>query len=195
VASQAVGFAEVIAGGILLTAGISGRSIRDVLAGKGGKIKPLVGSGGSGGPAGSTAPASIHAGPGAAGVVNPLPGWSRSRIDQGVDFYGGRRIVAPESATVVSTGAPGWPEGGGVLLHLASGPYLYIYEGLDAAVKAGEKVAAGQLVARGRSGGSIEVGYADASGVPLSHSEYYEGKVTKWGRAVAGWLNLIGAPR
>jgi murein DD-endopeptidase MepM/ murein hydrolase activator NlpD len=112
-----------------------------------------------------------------------------------VDFYGGRRIVAPEAATVVSTGASGWPEGGGVLLHLASGAYIYIYEGLDAVVKAGDKVAAGQLIGRGRQGGSIEVGYADASGVPLSHAEYFEGKVTKWGRKAAAWLNLTGAPR
>lgn len=196
-ASQAVGFAEVIAGGILLTAGVSGRSIREVIAGKGGKVNPLKASA----TAATVSPAGAEAGtpPGITGPVgalaNPLPGWSRSRIDQGVDFYGGRRIVAPEASTVVSTGAVGWPEGGGVLLHTAKGAYVFIYEGVDAVVKAGDRVAAGQLVATGRPGGSIEIGFADASGVPLSHAEYYEGKVTKWGKKMAAWLNLLGAPR
>jgi murein DD-endopeptidase MepM/ murein hydrolase activator NlpD len=192
-ASQAVGFAEVIAGGILLTAGIGGHSIREVLKGKGGSIKPLPQ------PKSGAGPATVNASPGAAaagGTTNPLPGWSRSRVDQGVDFYGGRRIVAPESGTITKIGAPGWPEGGGVLLHTVSGKFIYFYEGLDAAVGAGTRVAAGQLIARGREGGSIEVGYADSNGVPLAHGEYSEdGIVTRWGKKFAQWLDLIGAPR
>jgi murein DD-endopeptidase MepM/ murein hydrolase activator NlpD len=194
--SQALGFAEVIAGGILLTAGIGGSSIRDVLKGKGGKIKPFLGaSSGGGSSGGGSSPASIHFNQNAGAIANPLPGWSRSRIDQGVDFYGGRRILAPEAGTVVSTGAVGWPEGGGVLLHTVKGAYIYIYEGVDAIVKAGDRVTAGQEIATGRPGGSIEVGFANASGEPLSHTEYYEGKVTVWGRKAARWLNLLGAPR
>lgn len=196
-ASQAVGFAEVMTGGLLLTMGISGQSIRDVIAGKGGKIKPIVASGSGGSVAGK-----VGAGPegtpgkaGASGRANPLPGWTRSRIDQGVDFAGGSAIYSPEAATVTKVGAPGWPEGGGVLLHLAKGGYLYIYEGLKSLVNVGERVQVGQQIATGIPGGSIEVGFADAQGVPLSHGEYEEGKVTKFGRAAARWLNLIGAPR
>ena len=196
-ASQAVGFAEMMAGGLLLTMGITGDDVRTVISGKSGHIKPIVAAG--------TSPAvggKVGAGPegapgqaGASGRANPLPGWKRSRIDQGVDFYGGSRINAPEAATVAAVGAPGWPEGGGVLLHLAKGGYLYIYEGLKSLVNVGEKVQTGQQIASGIPGGSIEVGFADAQGVPLSHSEYFEGKVTKFGRAAARWLNLIGAPR
>jgi murein DD-endopeptidase MepM/ murein hydrolase activator NlpD len=195
VASQAVGFAEALIGGILLTAGVAGSSLRDVLKGKGGKIKPLAAAEAPAGSSGPVGGGSLKVGPGAGRLVNPLPGWHRSRIDQGVDFYGGRRIVAPENAVVVSTGAVGWPEGGGVLLHTASGAYVYIYEGVTAAVKAGERVAAGQLIANGKPGGSIEVGFADSNGVPLSHAEYSEGLVTKWGKKAAQWLDLLGAPR
>ncbi len=200
-AGQALGFGELLAGGVLLTMGISGQSIRDVLKGKGGTVKPIAVA--AGGPAGSATAspgegAGGEAAPSAAsraGHSNPLPGWSRSRIDQGVDFYGGRKIVAPEAGTVVKTGAPGWPGEGGVLLKLAKGGYLFFYEQLTAVVHVGQQVTAGQQIASGTPGGSIEVGFADASGVPLAHSEYSEGVVTKFGKAAARWLTLIGAPR
>jgi len=56
-ASQALGFAELLAGGLLLTMGVSGKGVRDVLAGKGGLIAPLpvsAGSGGAQGPVGAS---------------------------------------------------------------------------------------------------------------------------------------------
>lgn len=196
--SQAIGFAELVAGGFLLTMGITGASPRDVLAGKAGSPKglaPAAGPLGAGGPLTpdvNPAPSTVKP---HGGLANPLPGWSRSRIDQGVDFYGGRRIVAPESGQIVKLGAPGWPEGGGVLLHTISGSYIFFYEGLVPVVHAGEQVLAGQQIASGVPGGSIEVGFSDAAGVPLAHSEYFEGKVTKWGRKMAEWLTLLGAPR
>lgn len=49
-ASQPLNFGELLAGGVLLTMGISGASVRDVFAGKAGKIRPIAaGRGGSGG--------------------------------------------------------------------------------------------------------------------------------------------------
>jgi cell wall-associated NlpC family hydrolase len=45
VASQPLNFGELLAGGILLTMGISGASVREVIAGKGGKIRPLAAGG------------------------------------------------------------------------------------------------------------------------------------------------------
>ena len=43
---------------------------------------------------------------------------------------------------------------------------------------AGERVSAGQQIATFVAGGSIEMGFADANGVPLSHAEYDEGNET-----------------
>ena len=124
--------------------------------------------------------------PAAAGnYVNPFALSSNlvtGRIDQGVDFTGSGPIVAIGDAKILSTGAPGWPEDGGVLYQLLDGPLkgqeIYVYEGVDATVQAGQTVKAGQQVATFRPGGSIETGFADAAGVPLSHTEYFEGKVT-----------------
>jgi hypothetical protein len=36
------------------------------------------------------------------------------------------------------------------------------------------------------------MGFADAAGVPLSHTEYSEGKETQWGREMASFLTGIG---
>ena len=41
-------------------------------------------------------------------------------------------------------------------------------------------------------GGSIEMGFADASGIPLSHGEYQEGDETVWGHKMAAFLTSIG---
>ena len=195
-ASQATGFAELLAGGLLVTMGLSGEGIRQVLKGGGGKVKPLAGPAPAVGGRVGAGPESAPQPSGASGRADPLPGWTRGRIDQGVDFSGGSKIYAPEAATVTQVGAPGWPEGGGVVLRLAKGGYLYIYEGLRSLVKVGERVSAGQQIASAIPGGSIEVGFSDASGVPLAHSEYTaDGIVTRFGKAAARWLNLIGAPR
>ena len=143
--------------------------------------------------------------PAAAGnYVNPF-GLSSNlvtgRVDQGVDFTGSGPIAAIGDAKILSTGAPGWPEGGGVLYQLLDGPLkgqeIYVFEGVDATVQAGQTVKAGQQIATFRPGGSIETGFADAAGVPLSHTEYYEGKVTTYGLADAlaapGHRRLRGA--
>lgn len=46
-ASQPLSFGELLAGGILVTMGVTGSSIRDVFAGKAGTIKPVTGSTGA----------------------------------------------------------------------------------------------------------------------------------------------------
>ena len=132
--------------------------------------------------------------------TNPLPGWQRGRIDMGVDFSAppGTPILAPFNAVVAKVGAPGWPGGGGgVLLQPADGHYVYIYESVQAAVRPGEIVHAGQVIAYA-SGSSestgIEVGFADASGAPLAHDVYTEGMVTSWGQRMDQFLTQLGAP-
>ena len=120
--------------------------------------------------------------------VSPFLNATAGRIDQGVDFTGIGPIAAVGDARILQTGAPGWPEGGGVLYQLLDGPragqIVFVYEGVEATVQAGDRVSAGQRIGTFVAGGSIEMGFADANGVPLSHAEYVEGKET---RGVRRW--------
>jgi murein DD-endopeptidase MepM/ murein hydrolase activator NlpD len=135
----------------------------------------------------------------ASSYVNPFAlstGLVTGRIDQGVDFTGSGPIVAVGDAKVLRVGAPGWPEEGGVLYQLLDGPLkgetVFVYEGVDATVQAGQTVKAGQQIATFRPGGSIETGFADAAGTPLSHAEYFEGKVTQSGLEMFSFLQALG---
>lgn len=212
--SQPLGFAQLLGGGVLLTAAITGATPRDILSGKHSPIKPLVADFPMGpsidqptmaaavkasGRGGTTSRNGVKTS--GKGAVNPVPGWSTGRIDQGVDFSPpkvGAPILAPLDAVVLKTGAPGWPGGGGVLLKLSNGATMYIYEGVDALVHAGQHVQAGQIIARAKAtsaaypSSSIEIGYADSNGVPLSHSGYTEGKITKWGDHMKAFLSELG---
>lgn len=189
------GFALLTMGTLFMYSGYTNSSISDVLKGLSSKTR---GAGDTGfvallsGAGEAVTPGSGGSGDIAGKHTNPLPGWKRTRTDQGVDFYGGHKILAPENGVVLKTGAPGWPEGGGVLIKTASGKIVYFYEGLRPTVKPGQKVRAGQVIAHGIPGGSIEVGFADSNGVPLSHGEYYEGKITKYGEAALKWLEGLG---
>jgi murein DD-endopeptidase MepM/ murein hydrolase activator NlpD len=128
--------------------------------------------------------------------VSPFLSATTGRIDQGVDFTGTGPIVAVGDAEVLKTGAPGWPEGGGVLYKLLSGQragqVIFVYEGIEATVHAGQHVTAGEQIGNFVPGGSIEMGFADETGVPLSHGEYEEGEETAWGHKMAEFLNSIG---
>jgi murein DD-endopeptidase MepM/ murein hydrolase activator NlpD len=128
--------------------------------------------------------------------ISPFLSATTGRIDQGVDFTGTGPIAAVGDAEILATGAPGWPEGGGVLYKLLSGQragqVIFVYEGVQATVHAGQHVSAGDQIATFVPGGSIEMGFADAAGVPLSHAEYSEGVETVWGREMASFLTGIG---
>jgi len=130
--------------------------------------------------------------------VSPFLNATTGRIDQGVDFTGTGPIAAVGDAVILQTGAPGWPEGGGVLYKLLNGPQagqvIFVFEGVQATVRPGQRVSAGDQIATFVSGGSIEMGFADANGVPLSHAEYTEGVETVWGRRMASFLTGIGGP-
>jgi murein DD-endopeptidase MepM/ murein hydrolase activator NlpD len=135
----------------------------------------------------------------ASSYVNPFSLSSNlvtGRVDQGVDFTGSGPIVAIGEGLVLQTGAPGWPEEGGVLYELLSGPLkgavIFTYEGVDATVQPGQHVRAGEQIATFRPGGSIETGLADSTGTPLSHAEYYEGKVTQSGLEMLSLLQSLG---
>jgi Transglycosylase SLT domain len=141
---------------------------------------------------------------GASGYVSPFVDAIKGRIDQGVDYVGNGPINAIGNARILKVGAPGWPNGGagpagqGVLYRLLDGPkagsVIFVYEGLTPTVHAGDKVVAGEQIARFYPGSSIEIGFADASGVPLSHAIYHEGMPTPWGKRMASFLASVGAP-
>jgi murein DD-endopeptidase MepM/ murein hydrolase activator NlpD len=128
--------------------------------------------------------------------VSPFLSATTGRIDQGVDFTGTGPIAAVGDAEILATGAPGWPEGGGVLYKLTSGrragQVIFVYEGIAATVHTGQHVSAGDQIGAFVPGGSIEMGFADAAGVPLSHAEYSEGIETQWGKEMASFLTSIG---
>jgi murein DD-endopeptidase MepM/ murein hydrolase activator NlpD len=128
--------------------------------------------------------------------VSPFVSATQGRVDQGVDFTGAGPILAVGDAQILATGAPGWPEGGGVLYRLLDGAeagrVIFVYEGVAATVHAGQRVSAGQQIASFVNGGSIEMGFADESGVPLSHSEYNEGDETVWGKRMGDFLSGLG---
>jgi hypothetical protein len=140
----------------------------------------------------------------AMGYQDPFVNATQGRTDMGVDYVGSGPINAIGNARILQIGAPGWPNGGagpaaqGVLYQLLDGPrsgqIVYVYEGLTPTVHAGQQVVAGQQIARFYPGSSIEIGFADAAGAPLSHWIYTEGMVTSWGRRMAAFLASIGAP-
>jgi hypothetical protein len=204
VANQALSFGEGAAGAVLLVMGLSGASVREVLAGKGGHIKPIAGQSSAplaGGSGAGTAHTNSFVTPAKGGGADPLPGWIKGRIDAGVDYSGGAKIAAPESGRILKVGPYGGQSGGfgpgGILLQADSGRIWYFYEGLVEWVKPGDTVRAGQQIATGIPGGSIEVGFADREGNPLAQQvgESTGDNITKWGRKAAEALGLLGAPR
>ena len=134
------------------------------------------------------------------GYVSPFVDAVRGRIDQGVDYVGTGPIRAIGKARILKIGAPGWPGGGGVLYRLLdgsrAGQVVFVYEGIEPTVHAGDLVMAGEQIGTFVPGSStgIEIGFADGNGVPLSHANYHEGKATRWGRKMASFLSTIGAP-
>jgi hypothetical protein len=92
----------------------------------------------------------------------------QSRTDMGVDFTGKGPIEAIGDAVVVAASrASGWPEGGWVSYRLTSGPsrgrIVFVAEGITPSVHPGQRVKAGDEVAR-FSGSSIETGWASGRG-------------------------------
>ena len=61
-------------------------------------------------------------------------------------------------------------------------------------MKPGDLVLPGERIATFYPGSSIEIGFADASGAPLAHTHYTEGKVTGWGKRMFKFLHTLGVP-
>lgn len=124
------------------------------------------------------------------------PGLTPGRVDQGVDFLGAGDVYALGEGVVTRAdkGAhTGWPGEGAMLVYqITSGPAkgknVYIAEdfAIRSGLKVGSRVTVGQVVGRATGSGKapgIEVGFSNASGVPIAHSVYKEGNATDAGKA------------
>ena len=96
---------------------------------------------------------------------NPIgQGLIAGRIDMGVDFGGAGPLYALGPGTIVSVYNSGWPGGVFLVIQLDSGQYVYYAEDVAAAVVAGQRVAAGELIGHATGGGDgIEIGWADGA--------------------------------
>jgi len=189
-----VGFVELLGGVLLLTAGIAGASFSDVIKGRAGQLYKQHQTAGA---AGATSAAAVSTN--TAGQVNPVPGATGSRLDAGFDVTS-KTFVAPYSGTVVTATAsdPGWKGGGYVAIVSADLKRVtYFAEGLLPIVGAGQKVAAGEVIATPVANpyngivGNIELGPASPNGQPLAHTVSNPAAVVT---EFYNWLRSLGGP-
>lgn len=202
-ANLVLAFGEVLVGAVLLDAGIKGDSIANVVKGQA-TPHPLPGQGtGSSSSSGGSGSPVISG----AGYVNPFPGASASRVDQGVD-YTTTKILAPANSKILIANAsdPGWKGGGYIAAQILDGPLknvvYYVAEGLFPTVKPGDTVAAGSSIGSPIPNpyngitGNIEAGWANPSspGAPLAQSTggYSEGSSTAAGASFNRFIQGLG---
>jgi len=171
IANLVLSFAELLAGAVILDAAIKGDSIANVIQGKA-TSHPLAGSSGSS--AGQAAAGGGGASSAAAGTyINPVPGASSGRIDQGVDYsLGPAGFVAPGRSKILNVSSGGGWGNEFVTGQLLDGPLAgkvwYIAEAAKTApgIVVGKIVSTGeQIVPQGSStGGAIEAGWANSAG-------------------------------
>jgi len=161
------------------------------------------GGGGSPGPGLPGAnPGSIISPPNKYGLVNPVPGATGSRLDQGMDLTS-NNFLAPYDGTVVYSSQfdPGWNGGGYIAIADAFDPSFVTYfaEGISPTVFKGQTVKAGQRIGVPVRNpynwivGNIEIGLAnpDSPGQPLAQV------VPNPRQVVLGfynWLRNLGGP-
>lgn len=159
---------------------------------------------GQSGGANQTLPSSTGSTPAAkAGQVNPIPGASANRLDQGFDVTG-KNFLAPFTGKVVASSQsdPGWGGGGYIAIQNATNPndVIYMAEGLAPLLQKGATVTAGERVAVPRmspypSGGfgTIEIGPANPKNPLQPLAQVVSdpaGAVMKF----YDWLRSLGAP-
>lgn len=132
-------------------------------------------------------------------------GFTWGRSDMGLDSTGAGPVLAMGDGTIASTGAPGWPGGGGWVLQLkggAPGPApspksdtIYQFEHMNARVHAGQTVRAGQVLGDQIGGFPFqETGWSHpGTGTPLAASTYSEGDQTAPGVSMTKWLHTLAA--
>jgi murein DD-endopeptidase MepM/ murein hydrolase activator NlpD len=139
---------------------------------------------------------------GSSGYVNPLPGFTKGRTDQGVDYSAkpGTPIRAIGNAKVLGI-EPNWFQGQPyVYYRLTDGPQagriVYVAEQITPQVKVGQTVRAGQRIGvYAPSGTGIETGFGTSSGATQARvtSGYTEGQETPAGVQARRFLASLGA--
>jgi murein DD-endopeptidase MepM/ murein hydrolase activator NlpD len=133
--------------------------------------------------------------------VNPLPGFSKGRTDQGVDYSAqpGAPIRAIGDAKVLGI-LPDWYKGQPfVYYELLSGPakgkVVYVAEQISPHVKPGQRVRAGQAIGTyATSGTGIETGFAQRNGqVETPYGSRPDGTETQGGLRAKHFLKQLGA--
>lgn len=153
--NQALDFALLAGGGVLLVSVFSGRSIGEVLKGEGPFTVSNVGSNLAGGGVSGVGASVAGQGTGTAvgGLANPFPGgWQPNRLDAGYDGTFTGQLVSPVSG-VVTYASSAFSNWGGYLQVKSDASFgqpsqtLYFAEGLTPTVQAGQHVSAGDPIA------------------------------------------------
>lgn len=180
----------------------SGRTLIDHILGQSGGANQKLPASASA--AADTGPAAMRSdlAPYLAGSVNPIPGATASRLDQGFDVTS-KKFLAPFTGTVVASeqSDPGWEGGGYVAIANAANPkdVVYLAEGLAPTVRKGQTVKAGQAIARPVSNpynavvGNIEIGPANPAD-PLQPLAQVIKNPQIAVMSFYNWLRTIGAP-
>jgi hypothetical protein len=134
--------------------------------------------------------------------VNPLPGATASRLDQGIDATG-KDFVSPWHGVVdyASAHNKGWRGGGYIAIRSSDNPQrvYYLAEGISPIVKQGQTVSAGQRIAYPVTNpynqiiGNVEAGLANPSNVLQPLAQVVSDAHTIVDEFYA-WLQTIGGP-
>lgn len=134
-----------------------------------------------------------------AGVQNLVP----ERVDMGVDFSGTGPVVAIGSGTITQTVNFGWPNSTFICIHLDSGAYkgkyAYFAEDIQASVKTGQHVNAGDPIGTMFNGTSgIECGWAAPPGIGATMAaislQWNKTNSTAYGVSFNKFLMSLGVP-
>jgi hypothetical protein len=204
--NQALAFGLLLAGGVTLEAGLTGKGLSAVLQGKAGAV-PKTGTmlsvaGAGGAIAGAATAGQVNAATGAVGgYTNPIPGAAAGRTDQGVDatLTPGAPILALGRSKVIGI-IPNWFSGQPfVWLQLldgsAAGKYYYVAEQITPSVRPGQVVNAGEPIGTYSSSGTgLELGWATSTGQTLARATtgYVEGEATQAGQSFRQFLTSLG---
>lgn len=193
-----------------------GRTLADILLGQSGTAAQTIPTL-TAGPPGSAGnpiitPAPVTAAPeGFAGklagaptqtAVDPIPGATGSRLDQGFDVTG-KQFLSPYAGTVVASqmSDSGWAGGGYVAVKNAANPAQieYFAEGISPLVSQGQQVIAGQAIGRPTINpyngiiGNIETGPANPAN-PLQPLAQVASNPAQAVTQFYQWLRGLGAP-
>jgi murein DD-endopeptidase MepM/ murein hydrolase activator NlpD len=194
-------YASIFAGTLLLIAGLTASTVPSVAKGQPDRANAApAGAASSASSPASSAPGGQLGTPDARGLVHPLPGFTKGRTDQGVDYSGkpGQPILALAPGRVIGV-IGNWYRGQPFLWYevtegVLKGRFIYIAEQITPLVKPGQSFAAGQQIARyAPSGSAIETGFATRNGRTLAQATtgYSEGQETAAGRAFRELLERL----